>query len=76
MVDIFPAMNYLPIWMSKWKSDALEWHERETKMFEGFYNDVEEKMVRRLFVQLTLQELDRFTFLRYKEMHSTHSLAP
>lgn len=45
MVDIFPVMNYLPAWMAKWKSDALEWHERETKMFEGFYEDVEEKMV-------------------------------
>ncbi|KDR69689.1 hypothetical protein GALMADRAFT_230616 [Galerina marginata CBS 339.88] len=40
MVDIFPSMNRLPIWMVKWKRNALEWHERETKMFEGFYTDV------------------------------------
>jgi hypothetical protein len=76
MVDIFPVMNYFPLWMSKWKTDALEWHERETKMFEGFYNDVGEEIVRLLFVQFTLQELDRVTFLRYKELQSTHSLAP
>ena len=76
MVDIFPVMNYFPLWMSKWKTDALEWHERETNMFVGFYNDVREKMVRPLFVQFTLQELDRVTFLRYKELQSTHSLAP
>lgn len=56
MVDIFPVMNYLPAWMAKWKSDALEWHERETKMFEGFYEDVEEKMVGLLFVQSTLSD--------------------
>ena len=49
MVDIFPVMDYFPLWMSKWKTDALEWHERETKMFEGFYNDVGEEMVRLLF---------------------------
>ncbi|KAF5326711.1 hypothetical protein D9619_004271 [Psilocybe cf. subviscida] len=45
MVDIFPAINRLPLWMSKWKRDALKWHERETTMFEGFYREVEDKMV-------------------------------
>jgi len=45
MVDLFPVMNYLPAWMAKWKRDALEWHERESKMFEGFYTDVNKKMV-------------------------------
>ena len=45
MVDLFPVLNYLPVWMAKWKRDALEWHERESKMFEGFYTDVNKKMV-------------------------------
>jgi len=45
MVDIFPFLNYMPLWMAKWKRDALEWHERETKMFEDFYNDVGKQMV-------------------------------
>ncbi|KAF8484313.1 cytochrome P450 [Gautieria morchelliformis] len=45
MVDLFPLMNYLPAWTAKWKRDALEWHERESKMFEDFYSDVSSKMV-------------------------------
>jgi hypothetical protein len=45
MVDIFPILNYLPIWMAPWKRDALEWHERESKMFEGFNSDVAKQVV-------------------------------
>lgn len=45
MVDIFPIINRFPLWMSKWKRDALAWHDKESKMHEGFYREVEEKMV-------------------------------
>lgn len=46
MVDLFPFINHLPLWMSKWKKDALDWHAKETGRFEGFLKDVEAKMVR------------------------------
>ncbi|KAI0072737.1 cytochrome P450 [Panus rudis PR-1116 ss-1] len=39
MVDMFPVLNYLPLWMSKWKRDAIAWHKRESVLFEGFMND-------------------------------------
>ncbi|KAJ3563358.1 hypothetical protein NP233_g8993 [Leucocoprinus birnbaumii] len=44
MVDLFPILNYLPTWMAKWKQDALDWHQRESEMFEGFNKDVAKKM--------------------------------
>lgn len=45
MVDLFPILNYLPSWFAKWKQDALEWHQRESEMFEGFNAGVAKKMV-------------------------------
>ena len=45
MVDLFPFINHFPLWMSKWKRDAIAWHKRESAMFEGFNDDVEKKMV-------------------------------
>lgn len=45
MVDLFPFLNHLPLWMSAWKSDALAWHKRESEMFESFNAEVEKKMV-------------------------------
>ncbi|KAG6853456.1 hypothetical protein C0991_004243 [Blastosporella zonata] len=44
MVDLFPMLNYLPAWMAKWKRDALDWHQRESEMFEGFNAGVATKM--------------------------------
>ncbi|TCD70035.1 hypothetical protein EIP91_005287 [Steccherinum ochraceum] len=44
MVDMFPIINHFPLWMSKWKRDAMAWHKRESKMFEGFMEDVEKKI--------------------------------
>lgn len=46
MVDLFPLMNHLPLWMANWKKEALDWHARETRRFEGFLKDVESRMVR------------------------------
>ena len=44
-VDYIPAMKYLPTWMAKWKRDGLEWHKKETEMFERYNAEVAEKMV-------------------------------
>jgi hypothetical protein len=70
MVDIFPAMNRLPLWMSKWKRNALEWHERETQMFEGFYHEIEDKMVSSSYYDLVL--VDDFGHYRRKARRWTH----
>nr|F1SY62.1 RecName: Full=Cytochrome P450 monooxygenase 58 [Postia placenta Mad-698-R]BAK09406.1 cytochrome P450 [Postia placenta] len=40
LVEIFPIMKHLPTWMAKWKREGLEWHRRDTEMFEGFYDNV------------------------------------
>ncbi|KAI0088580.1 cytochrome P450 [Irpex rosettiformis] len=37
-------MKYLPTWLAKWKREGLAWHERETRMFEGFNTEIAEKM--------------------------------
>lgn len=29
-------MLHLPDWMAKWKREGLEWHRKDTEMFEGF----------------------------------------
>jgi hypothetical protein len=52
LVDYIPAMKFLPTWMAKWKRDGLEWHEKETEMFEGFNADVAEKVVSAFVVYL------------------------
>ncbi|TFK80623.1 cytochrome P450 [Polyporus arcularius HHB13444] len=46
LVDIFPAMEHLPTWMAKWKREGLEWHERETEMFEEFNEGVGDRMAK------------------------------
>ncbi|CCM04072.1 uncharacterized protein FIBRA_06231 [Fibroporia radiculosa] len=43
LIDFFPIIKYVPTWMAKWKRDALEWHKRDTRMFEGFYDGVRRK---------------------------------
>ena len=45
MFDLFPILRNLPDWMSKSKRDAREWHEQETRRFDGFLKDAESKMV-------------------------------
>lgn len=45
LVEIFPIMKHLPTWMAKWKREGLEWHRRDTEMFEGFYDNVARSMV-------------------------------
>lgn len=43
LVELFPALNYLPVWLAKWKREGLEWHEQETRMFQAFNAKVREK---------------------------------
>jgi hypothetical protein len=45
LVEIFPAMKRLPSWMAKWKREGLEWHRKDTEMFQGFMDGVEKTMV-------------------------------
>ena len=45
MVEIFPWMLHFPDWMAKWKREAKGWFKKDTKMFEGFMDDVRTKMV-------------------------------
>ncbi|PPQ68804.1 hypothetical protein CVT26_001719 [Gymnopilus dilepis] len=45
LVDLIPALNYLPPWAAKWKRDGLLWHQQTTEMLEGFIRDVEQRMV-------------------------------
>jgi len=43
LVELIPVLKHLPSWLFKSKREGLEWHERETKMFEEFNAEVEEK---------------------------------
>ncbi|TDL16829.1 cytochrome P450 [Rickenella mellea] len=44
LVEIFPIMLYLPSWMAKWKREGLEWHRKDSIMFEGFMDNVQKKV--------------------------------
>lgn len=45
LVEFFTWMRYLPLWMAKWKRDALEWYKKDSIMFEGLYDDVRQRVV-------------------------------
>ena len=45
LVEIFPVMRFLPTWMAKWKREGLEWHAKDTAMFEGFMDTVRNRVV-------------------------------
>ena len=40
LVEIFPFMLVLSSWMASWKRWALEWHKKDTKLFEDFMDSV------------------------------------
>ncbi|RPD67493.1 cytochrome P450 [Lentinus tigrinus ALCF2SS1-7] len=46
LVDIIPAMKYLPTRIAKWKREGLDWHERETEMFEQFNQGVSDRVAK------------------------------
>ena len=60
LVDIFPAMKYLPAWMAKWKREGLEWHERESEMFAGFTRSVSDRLVRTVLGSFRPIQVDRW----------------
>lgn len=45
LVEFFPWMIHLPRWAAKWKRDAQDWFQHDTKMFEGMFSAVEERVV-------------------------------
>ena len=45
LVDAFPIMKHIPASLAPWKRKGLEWHANESKKFEGFNNEVSEKIV-------------------------------
>ncbi|KAF7358526.1 Cytochrome P450 [Mycena venus] len=42
LVEIFPVMKRLPSWMAKWKKEGLEWHRKDTILFQGIMNDAKD----------------------------------
>lgn len=50
LVELIPALNYLPEWMTPWKKDALSWYKRETAMFENFNDEVAERKARACYI--------------------------
>ncbi|KAF9463391.1 cytochrome P450 [Collybia nuda] len=45
LVEIFPRMKHLPLWMAKWKREGQEHFTKDTNMFERFLSDVGERML-------------------------------
>ncbi|KAJ7309253.1 cytochrome P450 [Mycena albidolilacea] len=42
LVEILPVMKRLPSWMAKWKKEGLEWHRKDTILFQGIMNDAKD----------------------------------
>ena len=57
LVEIFSAMQHLPDWMARWKREGRMWFKEDTKMFEGFMDDVRVRMVGPLRCSVPLHEL-------------------
>jgi hypothetical protein len=46
LVDFFPWMKYVPACIAGWKRDAIEGHQKFSKMFEDMLHQVEKRIVR------------------------------
>lgn len=44
-VEYFPWMKYLPSSIAKWKREAAEWYEKDSKFFEMLFREVEDRVV-------------------------------
>ncbi|THU82021.1 cytochrome P450 [Dendrothele bispora CBS 962.96] len=44
LVEVFPSMMYIPRRFAKWRTDAEEWHVKDTNMFVGLFNKVRDRM--------------------------------
>ena len=40
LVEVFPVMLLLPTWLASWKRWALDWHQKDTKLFENLLDTV------------------------------------
>ena len=58
MVDIFPLLNHLPLSLAKWKRDALEWHKRESQMFEEFNDEAFQKIASLLLLVMVNSDMN------------------
>jgi hypothetical protein len=45
LVDVFPVMKYLPEAIAPWKKEGMEWHRRDTAMFQELMDEVKNQMV-------------------------------
>lgn len=45
LVEILPSMLCLPEWLAKWKREGREWFRKDSALFEGFFDEVEMKLV-------------------------------
>lgn len=39
LVELMPAMLYLPAWMARWKREGLAWYRQHTDMLESLSTD-------------------------------------
>jgi len=46
LVEFFKFLQYVPASMAKWKREADEWYHKYSKMFEKYYGEIEELVVR------------------------------
>ncbi|KAI0791947.1 cytochrome P450 [Abortiporus biennis] len=64
LVELLPWLNRLPTWFPgmKWKTRGLEWHEKDTQMFEKLYKDAataqKEGKSSKSFVSITSKEYE------------------
>jgi hypothetical protein len=45
LVDIFPVMKHLPESIAPWKKEGMEWHRKDTVMFQEFMDEVKSQVV-------------------------------
>lgn len=45
LVEFFHWMEQLPRWMSGWRRDVEAWFAKDERMFENFYDEVQDRMV-------------------------------
>ncbi|KII83621.1 hypothetical protein PLICRDRAFT_119208 [Plicaturopsis crispa FD-325 SS-3] len=46
LVELFTWMKYMPTWLAKWKRDALEHYNSDSKVFESLFDGVAEKIAK------------------------------
>lgn len=46
LIDVIPALEYIPYALSPWKRKGRRWYEIDTVFFMGLVKDVEDKLVR------------------------------